>query len=172
MCCKSTKLDVQALIDRLGPDNVRCTRISSGCSSARTARLPAVIGALCSSPAFLTTKAKIGSGIETGNRRSSEGRRDFSLSCAIANIPIVFRQSGGLLSALNCIAGKAHLRMRSHGVFETTRRRSASQRHLGILQLGGFQRRQSHNHQFRKYSRRQVGLSPSFVSSMQPAGQG
>ncbi|WP_143019483.1 hypothetical protein [Mesorhizobium qingshengii] len=35
MCCKSTELDIQALIDRLGADH---GRISSGSSAARVAR--------------------------------------------------------------------------------------------------------------------------------------
>ncbi|TIL64478.1 hypothetical protein [Mesorhizobium sp.] len=49
MCCKSTKLDIQALIDRLGRDHGSIMTTWSGSLSAQTARLPVVIDGRCSS---------------------------------------------------------------------------------------------------------------------------
>ncbi len=77
-CCKSTKLDAQALIDRLGPGHG--SMHWSGSSAARRARPLAAIAGRCYSPSFLTMKASRLRATATGNRRSIEGLRDFSLS--------------------------------------------------------------------------------------------
>lgn len=73
MCCKSTKLDIQALIDRLGHDHGSMHDDWSGSLSAQVARLPVVTAGRCSSHAFLTTKASSGRAIATGSQLSNEG---------------------------------------------------------------------------------------------------
>lgn len=71
MCCKSTKLDIQALIDRLGHDHGSMHDdlvglfVCSNCKAAGRDRP-------CSH-AFLTMKAISGRAIATGSQLSNEG---------------------------------------------------------------------------------------------------
>lgn len=70
-CCRSTKLDIQALINRLGADHG-----SMHWDLVRLfATLQDVTANLCSSRLFLITKPSRRSAIATGSRPSSEGRR-------------------------------------------------------------------------------------------------
>ena len=80
MCCKSTKLDIQALIDRLGPNHGSMHQDLVGCSAARIARLRAGIAGGCFSRWFLITRASRPRAIASGSRPSREGLGDFSLS--------------------------------------------------------------------------------------------
>lgn len=70
VCCKSTKLDVQALIDRLGADHGSMHQDlvglfgGSNCMAAGRDRRPVFFSA------SLTMTAKIGSAIATGRRLS------------------------------------------------------------------------------------------------------
>ncbi|RWP35387.1 hypothetical protein [Mesorhizobium sp.] len=69
MCCKSTKLDIQALIDRLGRDHGSMHDdlvglfICSNCKAAGRDRRQV----------FFTTKASSGRAIATGSQLSNEG---------------------------------------------------------------------------------------------------
>lgn len=60
----------------------QCIRILSDCSPARIARLPAAIGARCSSHAFQITKACSGSAIAIGSRLRKRQARDVGLYAA------------------------------------------------------------------------------------------
>ena len=74
MCCKSTKLDIEALIDRLGSDHGSMHDdlvglfVCSNCKAAGRDRRQVFF-----THAFLTTKASSGRAIATGNQPSNEG---------------------------------------------------------------------------------------------------
>lgn len=74
MCCKSTKLDIHALIARLGRDHGSMHDDLVGLFVCSNARLPAVTDGRCFSHAFLTTKASSGCAIAIGSQLSVRAR--------------------------------------------------------------------------------------------------
>ncbi|WP_139032229.1 hypothetical protein [Mesorhizobium amorphae] len=76
MCCKSTKLDLGALIEKLGPDHGSMHQDLVGLFGCSTCKAAGATGGRRSSHAFPTTPASNVSGTATGNRLSSETKAD------------------------------------------------------------------------------------------------
>ncbi|RWP38936.1 MAG: hypothetical protein EOR04_25565 [Mesorhizobium sp.] len=96
MCCKSTKLDIQALIDRLGRDHGSMHDdlvglfICSNCKAAGRDRRQV----------FFTTKASSGRAIATGSQLSNEGAESGRRHLGGVGVDcLVGRRPSGLASA-------------------------------------------------------------------------